>query len=86
MTPFVQREPAGNHNPDECASVVRVVVDSIADAEESNTAAEDIHNTVARGDIVAADGVEMVQHSAVVERVEEVAPMRRRFSPCRQSG
>jgi hypothetical protein len=37
-----------------------VVVDSIADVEESNTAVEDTHNTVVQGDIVAADGVEMV--------------------------
>jgi hypothetical protein len=86
MTPFVQCELVGNRNPDERASAVCVVVDSIVDVEECNTAAEDSHNSVARGDIVADDGVEMVQHFAGVGRVEEVAPMQRRFSPCRQSG
>ena len=76
----------GNRNPDECALAVHVAVDSIVEAEECNTAVEDSHNSVVRGDIVVADGVEMVWHSEVVEDVEEVAPMWRRSSPCRQSG
>jgi hypothetical protein len=86
MIPFVQPELAGNHNPDERASAVHVAVQSIVEVEECNTAVEDSHNSAARGDIVVADGVEMVQHFAVVEDVEEVAPMWKRSSPCRQSG
>ena len=85
MIPFVQPELAGNRNPDERASTVHVAVNSIVEVEECNTA-EDSHNSAAWGDIVVADGVEMVRHFAVVEDVEEVAPMWKRSSPCRQSG
>jgi hypothetical protein len=85
MIPFVQLELAGNCNPDERASAVHVAVQSIVEAKECNTVVEDSHNSAARGDIVVADGVKMVWHFAVVEDVEEVAPMWKRSSPCRQS-
>ena len=86
MIPFVQPELAGNRNPDEHALPVHVAVNSIVEAEECNTAVEDSHNSAVQGDIVVADGVEMVRHFAGVEDAEEVAPMWKRSSPCHQSG